>query len=165
MGGGAAVGSDGPDGAAPVVNVYWDGRGGRGGDGADAQPVFPQTPLSYGSGGSGGHGGGAGGSAHSAASYEGGASYVIDGEPGSGGSGSAGQNGANGCILVYYKKPDAYQYRFSIQNGNLILSYSTETPPPFSRSGDYLIYSYPEGETPPDFEIRNGQLYLIKGDD
>ena len=158
LGGGAAVGNDGGNGGNGGFRAYV--KGGAGGDGANASPLFPPDSLPFGSGGSGGHGGGEGGAGGSGHADE---WQAEDGPQGSGGSGSPGQSGANGCILIYYKKPDAYQYRFSIQNGRLILTYYTETPPPFSRSDKRLIYAYPDGETPPDFHVKNRHLYLRKG--
>lgn len=162
LGGGAAVGSDGESGKNASIGstIY----GGRGGYGADAVFMFPDV-AAYGCGGSGGHGGGeggAGGTAHSEASYDGGASPTKDGSLGGGGRGTNGQNGADGCILVYYKKPNELQYSFSVRDGQLILTYYTDSPPPFSVDANgQLVYTYADGETPPTFEIRDGILYKI----
>lgn len=162
-GGGAAVGCDGYSGRD--VYRYHANEGGAGGLGADAQPIFPNSVPTYGSGGSGGHGGGAGGlggTGHSTYTDSGGMP-AIDGFRGMGGKGTSGRNGADGCILVYYKKPNELQYSFSVRDGQLILTYYTETPPPFSVNSDgQLVYSYADGETPPTFEIRDGILYKIE---
>ena len=159
LGGGAAVGNDGANGGNGMFLSYV--TGGSGGRGANASPLFPPDILPFGSGGSGGHGGGEGGLGGSGHADE---WQAEDGPQGSGGLGSPGQSGANGCILIYFKKPDAYQYRFAVQNGRLILPYYTESPPPFSRSDDRLIYTYPDGESPPDFTVRNRHLYLSEGE-
>lgn len=154
LGGGAAVGGDGYTGGNGGFIAYV--KGGDGGDGASADEIFPD--ITYGSGGSGGHGGGERGIGGSATAESGG--WILPGADGSGGDGSNGQNGAPGCILVYYKKPDELQYSFSVRDGQLILTYYTETPPPFSlNSNGQLVYTYADGDTPPTFEIRNGILY------
>ncbi|MBR4544996.1 MAG: leucine-rich repeat protein [Oscillibacter sp.] len=157
-GGGAAVGNHGGWGGPGYFSAYV--RGGGGGDGAHAEFMFPDN-ITYGSGGSGGHGGGEGGKGGTATAQSG---YQAEpGADGYGGAGSNGQNGADGCILVYYKKPDELQYSFAVRDGQLILTYYTETPPPFSvNSAGQLLYSYADGETPPTFEIRNGILYKIE---
>lgn len=161
LGGGAAVGANGTAGQdAPYPYV-----GGNGGNGANAAAIFPPDALAFGAGGSGGHGGGesgVGGSAHSKASYPEGVVPTTDGLRGSGGSGSDGQSGANGCILIYYKKPDSKQFSFRVHgDGHLILTYYTPEPPPFYLDeSKHLRYRLAEGETPPNYVIRNGHLYL-----
>ena len=155
LGGGAAVGNNGSDGgnARFTTGVY----GGDGGNGADASAIFPNDTRAYGSGGSGGHGGGessTGGSAHSDYSPQRGAD-------GSGGSGSNGQDGVNGCILLYFKKPNAYQYSFSVRDGRLVLTYYTAEPPPFAvNQNRHLTYTYSDSDTPPTLQVRNKHLYL-----
>lgn len=158
LGGGAAVGNDGEPGQNGRFSAYVEGGGG--GKGADALAIFP-ADMSYGSGGSGGHGGGEGGKGGSATAESG---YQAEpGADGVGGRGTGGQDGADGCILIYYKKPNELQYSFSVRDGQLILTYYTDTPPRFSldNSGQ-LVFSYDDGETPPTFEIRNGILYRIE---
>lgn len=158
LGGGAAVGNDGEPGQNGRFSAYVEGGGG--GKGADALAIFP-ADMSYGSGGSGGHGGGEGGKGGSATAESG---YQAEpGADGVGGRGTGGQDGADGCILIYYKKPNELQYSFSVRDGELILTYYTDTPPRFSLDNNgKLVFSYDDGETPPTFEIRNGVLYKLE---
>lgn len=158
LGGGAAVGRDGDSGGDGHFTAAVSG--GYGGDGASALPLFPADDRSFGSGGSGGHGGGAGGAGGPAHSDE--WDDVRPGSRGEGGAGSDGQSGANGCILIYYKKPNSKQFSFGVHgDGHLILTYYTPEPPPFYLDENkHLRYRLAEGETPPNYVIRNGHLYL-----
>lgn len=154
LGGGAAVGSDGGAGLDGVASAGAF-HGGDGGKGADASAIFADGPRAYGQGGSGGHGGGEGGKGGSSRSTEG-EDWTNQGRQGAGGSGSAGQDGADGCILIYFHKPDEYQYHFDIVDGHLILTYYSDNPPPYSVENGRLFYS---GEDTVSIHA-DGHLYL-----
>lgn len=107
LGGGAAVGSNGYDGAPPSTpESIHELHGGDSGAGANA--AAPKRQTNYGSGGNGGHGGGGGGgvSAYTGMKLTTDGRYdyrAYPGEPGAGGIGSNGGDGAPGCVLIYYR--------------------------------------------------------------
>ena len=100
-GGGAAVGSNGGNGADGdwefVSGVGYQYYGGNGGAGANAT-IDGADAIDYCNGGSGGHGGGGGGGGGGTTASIGG----HNGAAGIGGSGSLGGKGGDGCIIVYY---------------------------------------------------------------
>ncbi len=101
LGGGAAVGANGEDGASAATDASGDPVGGKSGNGANA--IAPKIQTVRGGGGNGGHGGGGGGgmSAYSLNSHYG--HEASPGAVGQGGLGSDGGAGGDGCILIYYR--------------------------------------------------------------
>lgn len=101
LGGGAAVGANGEDGASAATDASGDPVGGKSGNGANA--IAPKIQTVRGGGGNGGHGGGGGGgmSAYSLNSHYG--HEASPGAVGQGGLGSDGGAGGDGCVLIYYR--------------------------------------------------------------
>ena len=91
-GGGAAVGSNGGDGAATTDG--WPGSGGRGGNGRKGE-----DETRYGVGGKGGYGGGGGGTGGWYSTNP--VSWAVWGSNGAGGTGGPGGKGGDGLLMIY----------------------------------------------------------------